>query len=388
MKLQTIQRIALYLFCFSINYEVWGVSGYSISIARITGLIYLGTILPNFQQFFKVGILRSLLVPLWLFFGLLIAVNLVNVNFESFTSIEFSLFQNILLFWILLNHERKDSGILSKGMMAFALGSVSLAVLFYFNIGFEFEQGRVILFGDNPNNVGIRMSISFFIIATNYLNSSIKDSKFRHLLIITLIPIIMLLAVTGSRLAVIAFILEFIAVVLFFKTNKSNLRVLILLAGLSVGYYIWVYFMKTDVLQSRLLNTLYERDLGGREYIWAAVIKTIDSSPIWGIGTTGYNIYMRSVFGYVVPAHNVILEILAYTGIVGLSLYLHLFFKILRISYKNYQIHNDLLPLLLFIPFTGMLLSSHLLVVKIGWVVLAFMASKIFVLRQPAYFKK
>lgn len=382
MKLKTIQRITLYLFFFSVNYEVWGIVGLSISFSRIAGLIYLASVLPNFQQFFRVGRQLPLLIPLWMFFLLLTIVNFNNSYFESFAFIDFTIFQNIILFWILLNHERIDSGILVKGMMAFAIGSISLALLFYFGIGYEYIQGRVILFGDNPNSVGVRMCISFFVIATYIINVKRQEGAFRYLLIVFLIPILMLLAETGSRLAFIAFAINFIFVVLLNKTGKLSTRVLLLIVGSSIGYFMWLFFMGNDVLQLRLINSFNNRDLGGREDIWPTLIKLIKNNPIFGVGTTGYDAYTKQAFGYFMPAHNVILEVLAITGIVGLYLYLSVFYKGIRLAYKSYKFQNDLLPTLLIIPYTGMLLSSHLLVVKIGWVMLAFMASKVFLLRQ------
>ncbi|MDY0103773.1 MAG: O-antigen ligase family protein [Lentimicrobium sp.] len=387
MKLSKIQRIALYIFLFSINFEVWAPSGIALSTSKITGLIYFATILPNYKYFFKAGYIRHLLTPMWLLFGLLTVVSLININSVSYSFFDFSLFQNMLLFWLLLNHERKDPGILAKGMLAFAMGSIVLAALYYFKIGIAYEGGRVTIFGDNANTVGIRMSVSIFILALYILKNSIGMGKFRYLLIVPIFPMVMLLAETGSRVAFIAFVLQFIVIVLFNKSGRFSLKLFLIIAGSIIGYFTWTYFMEIDVLRIRLTQSLQDRDLAGRDLIWSKVIQVIKSSPIFGVGKTGYASYMSDAYGSVSSPHNVILEILAYTGLIGLYLYLNFLFKIIRIAYASFKINKDLLPLLLFIPFLGLMFSGQLLVVKIGWVILAFAGSKIFS-THPMYIKR
>lgn len=380
MKVKTIQRYTLYAFLFSINFEVWDPlnTGGFFSIARLAGLLYLSTIFLSFKSFFETKGLRFILFPIWSFFTLLTIVSIINVDYNFSNYFDSSLFQNIILFWILINHERIAPGILAKGLMAFALGSIVLASLYYFKIGIEYFGGRVSIFGDNTNTVGIRMSVSILIISLSIMRDSIGMGKFRYLLIIPLFPMVMLLAETGSRVAFIAFVIQFIAVVLLSKSRRLSLKILLIVVGSIIGYFTWLYLMEIDVLRTRLIQSLYNGDLSDRDFIWGKVIQVIKSSPIFGVGKTGYAMQMRDVAGSVFSPHNVFLEILVYTGIIGLYLYINFIYKNILIAFANYKLNKDLLPLLLFIPLAGLMLSGQLLVFKMGWVILAFSGSKIF----------
>src|SRR5674536_9643 len=70
-----------------------------------------------------------------------------------------SIFQNILLFWFLVNHARKDYLILEKGMLFFAIGTIVFAIMYLVGYGVEYEEGRLTMFKENQNTLGINMCI-------------------------------------------------------------------------------------------------------------------------------------------------------------------------------------------------------------------------------------
>ncbi len=135
--LSKAQRIALYLFFFSINFEMWDPFNTNdmFSIAKLTAILYFITIAPHIFQFIRTDSLKTILYPVWNFFGLLTIMSIINSN-ELFSGfLNPSIFLNIILFWFLINHERVDYLIIEKGMFCFALGSIRMVGLFFAGVG-------------------------------------------------------------------------------------------------------------------------------------------------------------------------------------------------------------------------------------------------------------
>jgi O-antigen ligase len=97
-------------------------------------------------------------------------------------------------------------------------------------------------------------------------------------------------------------------------------------------------------------------------------------NPLFGVGTVGYETYSFMVFGELKSPHNVFLEILCYTGITGLTVYLVFLYRIFRRSFHLYRQTKIILPILLLIPIFASLASGQILNVKIGWLIFAYIA--------------
>lgn len=374
MKLGTLQRVALYIFFFSINFEVWDPfnTGGNFSVAKLTGLLYLLSLIPQFRYFFRVKNFKRVLTPLFIFFGLLTVISILNINYFSSDFFSFSIFQNIILLILLVNHAKKDPGILEKGFVAYALGSVALAFLFYLGIGIENDGGRISLFGDNENAIGIRMCISIIYLLFIVIQNPFKQSVKRYFFLIAIPIMLSILVATGSRVAIISLSLCFALGLILLKTRKILTKIFIFAIGLLLGYFLYNYILSSGVLYQRLINSAENRNWAGRDVIWKSIIPLISNNPVFGVGTTGYALYTNKIFGELTSPHNVVLEVLCYTGIVGFSIYLLFLFRIFKISFLNYRISGSLIQLLLLIPILGLLLSGQLLNVKIGWVIFAF----------------
>jgi O-antigen ligase len=375
--MRRIQRISLYLFFFSINFEVWDPfnTGGFFSISKLMGFIYLFAMLPMIVSSNTKDETKSLLWPVWLFFGILTFVNIFEINSTLYNFFDITIFQNIVLFWILINHESSEPQILEKGILSFALGSVVLTILFYFDIGVQYSlDGRVSIFGDNQNNIGIRTCISIFILIHAALQNTLQLNKLRFILFIPIPIMLHLMALSGSRVAMAAFILTFIIGGILIKTKTIWRKLLIFIFATLSFIAIWQYLMQTEVLKLRLLQSIYEGDLSGRDIIWQKIIPIIKNNPVFGIGTVGYNHFTLATFGEIKSPHNVFLEVLCYTGIVGLAVYLIFLFKILKKVMHIYKTAGILLPLLLLISIFGLLVSGQILSVKTGWIIFAYIA--------------
>ena len=375
--MKPIQRIALYLLFFSINFEVWdpfNTSGF-FSISKLMGFIYLITMVPLIVSFVTRDEMKPFLRPVLFFFGLLTLINLFNINSTMHNFLDISIFQNIILFYILINHESLDQLILEKGMLSFALGSIAIALLFTAGIGIGYSPGdRVSIFGDNQNAIGIRMCISILILIFAAIQNPLQIGKIRFLLLLPIPIMVQLLVVSASRTAMLSFILAFLSGILLLKTKKLWSKIVMITIVASLFIFVWLFMMQSEVLSLRLLSSLQEGDLSGRDIIWQRILPLIKENPFFGIGTIGYANFSQTTFGMYNSPHNVFLEVLCYTGIVGLFIYLIFLYRILMKSLQLYKTKKMLLPLLLLVPVIGILASGQILSIKTGWIIFAYIA--------------
>lgn len=372
--MKILRTLALFAFFFSINFEVWDPlnTGGSFSVSKLTGYIYLLMMIPLLIRNRTSDKIIKLIKPILLLFLLLCIISIVNISSTSQGFFDFSIFQNIVLFWILLNHEEQDNQVLEKGMLSFALGSVVLAILYYAGIGIDYTNDRLTLFNDNQNNVGMRMSISVIILLMVVLQNIFKVGKLRYLLLTPIPVMLTLMAQTGSRVAFISFVTAFIAGVVLYNTKKMEAKFFVLVLGTLLLVVIWQFIMQSELLSTRIMLSITEMDISERDVIWKKILPLIKSNPVFGVGKTGYEDFSQRIFGQFTSPHNVIIEVLCLTGFTGLFLYLLFLYRVFNQSYKSYRSEKRLLPLLLTLPILGMMLSGQLLFVKIGWVIFAY----------------
>jgi O-antigen ligase len=371
-----LQRICLYIFFFSMNFEVWDplqTSGF-FSISRLTGLTYFLVLIPSIIRFKTSDAMKPIITTIWIFFGLLLIMNGIHTDSMAEYFFDFTYFQNIVLFWILINHEQSDPKVLEKGLFAFALGSVSLAMLYYNGIGIEYSAGRVSIFGDNQNIIGLRMCISITILLLAVIKNTLGLGRIRYLFLLPIPIMIGLMVETGSRHAVLAFFMVFIAGLALYKTEKQRWKILAFCIGIITVLVIYQYIMQNEVIRTRLLQSIYEGNLSDRDIIWKNMVPLIKSNPIFGVGQSGYASYCQVIYGVYTSPHNVILEILAFTGLTGLMIYFYFLFLIFKRSWSMYRKDSLILPLLLLFIAFSMIVISHILEVKIGWAIFAYAA--------------
>lgn len=372
--LNSVQKTALFLFFFSINFEMWIpiTMLQTFSLSRITAIIYFISVAPQLFQFVRIDNLNSVLFPVWIFFSLLTAMSLINVNEVHPAFFDTTIFLNIVLFWIIINHVRKDYLILEKAMLFFALGSIVLATLFFAGIGIEYKEGRLSMFGDNQNILGLRMSISSIILITAAIQNRLRLGWYRYLFFFPIPFMLFFLAETGSRVAFISFVLASITGIILFKASNIRNKITFMIVGVISLSLILILLLKSEKLAVRILETSQTGDLGGREYIWTNIFPLIKQNPIFGIGKTGYLEYVMGILGSPTSPHNVFLEVLCYTGSIGLAIYLIFIYMVFIRGYRSYKNYGWLLPVLLIIPVMGMFMSGQILDSKIGWMIFAF----------------
>jgi O-antigen ligase len=180
---------------------------------------------------------------------------------------------------------------------------------------------------------------------------------------------------TGSRVSIISFVIAFLAGTILYKTKTNIAKIRILIGSAVVLILIGILLMQSEILVERIESSMNSGDLGSRDKIWKAIFPIFMGNPIFGIGKTGYELQSTFIIGKSISPHNAFLEILCYTGIIGLLIYLTFIFHVFKRGYNTYKNRGWLLPLLLISPILGLLLSSQILDIKIGWTIFAYIIS-------------
>src|SRR5690606_36113958 len=109
---------------------------------------------------------------------------------------------------------------------------------------------------------------------------------------------------------------------IMYKKRELLSKGLILGIGILASTSIFDLAMRSNVLGTRLSRTIQEGNLAGREEIWYSILPLLKENWIFGVGRTGYIEYITELFGRIKSPHNVIIEVLAYSGVIGLLLFL------------------------------------------------------------------
>jgi len=231
------------------------------------------------------------------------------------------------------------------------------------------------MFGDNQNALGLKMVVSSIIILTTVIQNRLNLGWYRYLFLFAIPLMLIFIGETGSRVSALAFLLAFVTAVILFKTKNNLNKIISIISGSIILILMGFLLIQSGKLLDRLKDTSSTGDLGERDIIWRTITPIITKNPIVGVGETGYDFLTTEFFGNVISPHNVILEVLCYTGLIGLFLYLTFIIRVFMRGYKSYKSNDWLLPLLLMAPIMGSLLSGQILDDKTGWVIFAYIIS-------------
>ncbi|MGI6341503.1 MAG: O-antigen ligase family protein [Bacteroidales bacterium] len=377
IKIKPLQHLFVCLYFASINFEVFSPFIEDFSIAKMASFLYFGVSLLTPEQLFRTDKIKKYIYLPLLLFLLITLVSLFNINYYSYSFFNTTLLLNIIMFWLLLNHYRRDNRIFDKGFMWFVIGAALVGTFYLLGIGVEVGyDGRITVFGDNANEIGVKMAVASLFLINYTLNNKYKKI-YKPYYLILLIPIVSLLIATASRVAFISFFLGIVLFVALKKTKKIYAKLLIMFVGVVLIILGFNYLQQTDAtILLRLDKSVNEGNLGGRDEIWSTFMPVIIDNPIFGVGITGTTKASTSLFGAYKSPHNVFIEVLLYSGIVGLIIFLIFLFYFYKNAYLYYKYNNILYPLLLSIPVMGLLLSGQLLGVKLAWLIFAITLSR------------
>jgi len=333
-----IVRWAFYGFVFSIPLE-YPPRPIPLEIHTITGVIFMMIALIQPRICFRKAPKAFWWFTVYLF--IYMALTLFYSDHMNEALIFFlNLLQAAFLFWICYNLLRYEA-IVRGALLSFAVSSASVASLMVLGIGTTVyhsttEGARRTVLGQDPNIVSANMALG--IIALLGLSFGLGAIKRRPNLITKLRFYLMIgpmmalqgvcLIMTGSRGGMAALGVGFLAFTLkqgnIFKMFRNFIVVLS-----ALGLAGWV-IINTEPMKSRYNKAVKRGDMSGRQYIYPHAFDMIEEKPLfgWGPGNQQYELFERTKrleFGDPTKrktrktraTHNLALEVLTSTGIVG-----------------------------------------------------------------------
>lgn len=364
------QRFSIYIFAFSLNFETVNLFNLNIDYlaSKITIVLLLSLTLINAPAIKSIGKYLIFLRPLFIFFVYLTIISFINRAGSTISFFYFPLFLDMVLVLLLLSAVKRYPTILLGSLVSFSIGTVILALLLLLNIGVQAtEDDRLSIFNINQNLLGLYSCFSIFTFTYVYSKKQSMSINMRYLLVGIMFILFLLLLKTGSRGA----FLSFVAVIPFFLVANKNLspfkKSLIVFGFIITGLLLWFFFLRNSLVVERLATSVSDGDLSNRDLIWISLFDIIVDNYWFGIGVTGY----ERIIGNGSP-HNVLMEVLCYTGVFGLLIFLIFLFKMGRNAYRNFKKEGNVLPFALFLPSLGLILNGQIFEQKVIWLILAY----------------
>ena len=255
-----------------------------------------------------------------------------NENLFSFTTSVINIFLIIsVIFYFNENEKVTKYAMVSLyvGLLLFSLFGITQYIFYnVFSINFflvqDYSGSRISGLFTNPNSYafflhyGVIFSFIYF-----YKEKGIKNLA---LLIIFVVAIYL----SGSSGALFS---SLIAISIYMLRKASlHKKIILLLAGISMLLIVVSY--------TNTLNFLLTDDgLESRLQIWAFTLNDFTSNLFFGVGFGNFREYLQSDY----LSHNLYLQVLVETGIVGIALFLLLIFGPLTLFRKSQNIKNEIL---------------------------------------------
>ncbi|HSB92292.1 MAG TPA: O-antigen ligase family protein [Flavitalea sp.] len=309
------------LFLFSSN----GIQKFPILlwVNKLSGVLLILTSLIYTRSFYVASVLK-------IFFAFIIVSFFtsffVAINADRVTDASFRLFQLLVLlvsisqFYIL------------RGNVVYMLGAIVLNCVLLIMAGKFLDpevlhQGnqieRFTSINENPNGLAFQLlvgfiSVLFFFNRTNIIGKGVVAS----LSILFFYNI----AISGSRKAMIAYVLIFFFFLFFsFPAKKKIFYFFVVgLIGLFAGSYLFSLVSDTAVVQRfyKLSDNAGAADI--RTQLYKEAFNAFADNPLFGIGLDNFRLYSSSGL----YAHSNYMELLADTGLIGFSIYYLMYLKV------------------------------------------------------------
>jgi len=348
--LNVINDYCLYLLVFSVTFESWDpfqlIGTYSVTY--FASIFYLATWVPLISKNFHFSPLARFVLPLLL----LIVIGFIcsAINSEYVTGMKEAYNYRTLLLIVLMTfiaaHLYCKPHISSSVLNTYVASMLLVFLLVSLGNGVTYVNGRLLLFGENPNVMGSKAALAFLITISKLINNfSIK----RCIIIIAIcIPFISLTATSGSRGALVSMFFGLFVLLLFRKTGVITKWAIIAFAALVSGMLITYLLQTNPIMAERFLNTVETGDTG-RNLLWDAAFSIIKDNIFIGSGFEGVKPRMFAYSGFYMKPHNIFLYIFIACGLPGIILFLIFLTRLAKLLFRYFKKSGDSLNLVLFV---------------------------------------
>lgn len=370
-------RWAFYLFVFSIPFEMPQGRTIPLEIPTITGALFLlATLLDRRACYGRIPApWLCFLGWLWVF----ALAALVNAREHAGLVLHYflNMLQLLLVCWAGLNLMRYP-GVLRAVLVTLVVACIVRAAMQF--VGIALTARHVWTGGERETVLGQNANLSALILASGLLATlGLRHAPGRGILRQPLVfwPVLLLLGAavvhTGSRGGLLA-LTAGLLVSLFrgrtlWQRFRSALAVLF-----AMGFLVWASF-NTQVMRNRFEEAAEKGRFAGRERIYPALLGMLVERPILGWGPIGNQFELARRIGEREKprrdAHNLLLELLTATGLVGFVPFAAGLALALRAAWRARRGPYGILPLALLATMALGTMSGTWIAAKIFWLTLA-----------------
>ncbi len=356
-KISNLINYFIVIFAFSIPFDK------DITKQIIIILLILWFMEGDIKEKFKT-IISS---PVIVFFILFIAYNYISIfwsNHQGFAFDYVNKYKYYLPIIFIFTSIKKEY--IKHSIYAFLIAMVISEIItygIYFNVWTTpYMEAKVI--NDFPmafmSHTMYSVILAFTAIFT--LNKIIleKNNVIKFLLILMYLSVSINLFISGGRTGLVPFVVvQFIAIIFLYKFNIKKLLMLMIL---SIFIFIMAY-QNIDIFEKRInsgisdikniSNQQYSTSFGSRVAMAHTAISIIKENPLFGVGIkdnldemitiayseSRYDIKHLILF-YDWHFHNQYIDIITQTGVIGLFLFLGIFFMLYRVKIYDKEINN------------------------------------------------
>jgi O-antigen ligase len=366
-------RLTFYLFVFSIPFEL-PMFDLPLDVPRATGAVFIAATLLD------PGVYRRMpwVLPLFLvYLGIFIASFLINgaQYAGEATRLLVQLAQMMLLFWAaaqLLRTPRTAHAAMIAFASACALRA-AVQVLRVPVLASVAESHRATAFGQNANQSAMVLAAGMLVLISLQYGRDTAWLRPRLLAWPLLAVMAVALFETGSRGGIAAFTLGLVVFTTAVPGWRHKLQALALLIVAAGTFYLGA--SHSELMQKRL-RLAEQGNLAGREQIYPALLTMWTDRPIIGWGPIVNKYELGDRLAEPVRrrrgAHNLVLEVLTSTGLMGALFYLTAVSLCVVAAWRGRYGAYGALPLALLVTLLITNLSGDWPVAPLWWFALAF----------------
>lgn len=358
--MEVITRFIFYLFAFILPYgsvnpfnltSVQGVSEGTISQQGIGPYLFaICAIMAVFDRriLMNYKTTKKFILPLGiLFFALLISSMLSSSRGLDFPTVFFlKLIAAEVGFVILTLYFIQFPVVLYKSLTIYAYSCALIVMAYYLGLldGLYFmSNGRLWLFGENPNSYSFMMGLgSIILIHNNLYSHPPRYVAVLNILLVTAIFLYMILS--GSRGSILICALAIFVLCYKLLIKKSYLIIPLLLI---IGYVLYEFIAahQSDISLLERFSELHDGD-SGRMKLLREACTLFTEKPVLGWGRNGYIYERLSRFQEERDSHNIILSVAVMSGVIGATALISFFYKLFKSCAQTFK--ANVLPLVLF----------------------------------------
>lgn len=313
--------------------NVDGISSEQMGITPVLLALCFFFALLNRDIFRNTLAVKKLLLPLIIFFVTITMASTFYSLYDFPMVYLLKLLADIAAFYILSLFFIRHINILDTSLKIYAYTCVLIVLAFFagfLNSFLFYSNGRLWIFGINPNNFSFLMGFGALIIADSFNHPNTRKIE-QMINIVSIVLIVIYIIMSGSRGTFLT-VLACMFVVLY-KKMKSKFYIIVPIVVICIFASMSFYYSHQDEIS--LFERLSEIGDDSRTELIHRTLTLYAEKPIIGYGVNGFNEQLSTRYDDLRDSHNVIITNMGMSGTIGAIAYIAFLFYMFRVCWSN-----------------------------------------------------